>query len=95
MRCEREVRAGGDHDARAPGSRTARLHGDDGAGEKQLDDSGVQAGVFGADKIIGSRLRGRTYETHIVLLDGMVVLAELPLRGGNRAAVIDFRHIIK
>ena len=46
-------------------------------------------------KLIGSRLRVRIYETHIVLLDGMVVLAELPLRGGDRGAVIDFRHIIK
>ena len=46
-------------------------------------------------KLIGSRLRARIHETHIVLLDGMVVLAELPLRGGDRGAVIDFRHIIK
>jgi len=46
-------------------------------------------------KLIGSRLRARIYETHIVLLDGRVVLAELPLRGGDRGAVIDFRHIIK
>ena len=45
-------------------------------------------------KLIGSRLRARIHETHIVLLDGMVVLAELPLRGGDRGAVIDFRHII-
>jgi len=35
-------------------------------------------------KLIGSRLRARIYETHIVLLDGRVVLAELPLRGGDR-----------
>lgn len=46
-------------------------------------------------KLIGSRLRARIYEAHIVVLDGMVVLAELPLRGGDRGAVIDFRHIIK
>ena len=46
-------------------------------------------------KLIGSRLRVRIHETHIVLLDGMVVLAELPLRGGDRGAVIDFRHVIK
>jgi transposase len=46
-------------------------------------------------KLIGSRLRARIYETHIVLLDGLVVLAELPLRGGDRGAVIDFRHVIK
>lgn len=46
-------------------------------------------------KLIGSRLRARIHETHIVLLDGMVVLAELPFRGGDRGAVIDFRHVIK
>jgi len=46
-------------------------------------------------KLIGSRLRARIHETHIVLLDGMVILAELPLRGGDRGAVIDFRHVIK
>lgn len=46
-------------------------------------------------KLIGTRLRARIHETHIVLLEGMVVLAELPLRGGDRGAVIDFRHIIK
>lgn len=46
-------------------------------------------------KLIGSRLRARIHETHIVLLDGVVVLAELPLRGGDRGAVIDFRHVIK
>ena len=46
-------------------------------------------------KLIGSRLRARIYETHIVLMDGTVFLAELPLRGGDRGAVIDFRHIIK
>ena len=46
-------------------------------------------------KLIGSRLRARIHETRIVLLDGMVVLAELPLRGGDRGAVIDFRHVIK
>lgn len=46
-------------------------------------------------RLIGSRLRARIHETHIVLLDGMVVLAELPLRGGDRGAVIDFRHVIK
>lgn len=45
-------------------------------------------------RLIGSRLRARLHETHIVLLDGMVVLAELPLRGGDRGAVIDFRHVI-
>jgi len=46
-------------------------------------------------RLIGSRLRARIHETHIVLLDGMVVLAELPLRGGDRGSVIDFRHIIQ
>jgi len=28
----------------------ARLHGDDGAGEQQLDDPGVQAGLFGSEQ---------------------------------------------
>lgn len=46
-------------------------------------------------KLIGSRLRARVYETHIVLLEGLVVLAELPLQSGDRGAVIDFRHVIK
>lgn len=46
-------------------------------------------------KLIGSRLRARIFETHIVLLDGLVVLAELPLQSGDRGAVIDFRHVIK
>lgn len=45
-------------------------------------------------KLIGSRLRARIHETHILLLEGMVVLAELPLRPGDRGAVIDFRHVI-
>ena len=45
-------------------------------------------------KLIGSSLRARIHETSIVLLEGLVVLAELPLRGGDRGAVIDFRHII-
>lgn len=45
-------------------------------------------------KLIGSRLRARIHETKILLLDGLVVLAELPFRGGDRGAVIDFRHII-
>lgn len=45
-------------------------------------------------KLIGSRLRARIHETHIVLMDGLVVLAQLPLYGGDRGAVIDFRHVI-
>ena len=45
-------------------------------------------------KLIGSRLRARIHETHIVLMDGQVVLVELPLCGGDRGAVIDFRHVI-
>ena len=45
-------------------------------------------------KLIGSKLRARIHETHIVLLEGMVVLAELPFRGGDRGSVIDFRHVI-
>lgn len=37
-------------------------------------------------RLISSRLRARIHETHIVLLDRMVVLVELPLRGGDREA---------
>jgi len=45
-------------------------------------------------QLIGSRLRARIHETHIVLMDGLVVLAQLPLCAGDRGAVIDFRHVI-
>jgi len=45
--------------------------------------------------LIGSRLKARIYETRIVLLDGREVLADLPRQhGGDRGAVIDFRHVI-
>jgi hypothetical protein len=30
----------------------------------------------------------------VVLLDGREVLAQMPLQGGDRGAVIDFRHVI-
>lgn len=45
-------------------------------------------------QLIGSRLKVRIYETHVVLLDGREVLAQMPLQGGDRGAVIDFRHVI-
>lgn len=45
-------------------------------------------------KLIGSRLKARIYETRIVVLDGREVLADLPRQGGDRGAVIDFRHVI-
>jgi hypothetical protein len=45
-------------------------------------------------KLIGSRLRARIYDASIVLLDGRVVLVELPRQGGDRGAVINFRHVI-
>jgi hypothetical protein len=44
--------------------------------------------------LIGGRLKARIYETRIVLLDGRDVLADLPRQGGDRGAVIDFRHVI-
>jgi len=45
-------------------------------------------------RLIGSRLKARIYETQVVLLDGREVLAQMPLQGGDRGAVIDFRHVI-
>jgi transposase InsO family protein len=45
-------------------------------------------------KLIGSRLTARIYETRIVLVDGREELAELPRQGGDRGAVIDYRHVI-
>jgi hypothetical protein len=45
-------------------------------------------------QLIGSRLKVRIYETHVVLLDGREVLAQIPLQGGDRGAVIDYRHVI-
>lgn len=45
-------------------------------------------------QLIGTRLKARIFETHIVLLDGCAALADLPRHGGDRGAVIDFRHLI-
>jgi hypothetical protein len=45
-------------------------------------------------QLIGTRLKARIYETRIVLLDGREVLADLPRHGGDRGAVIDYRHLI-
>lgn len=44
--------------------------------------------------LIGARLKARIYETRIVLLDGREMLAEMPRQGGDRGAIIDFRHVI-
>ena len=44
--------------------------------------------------LIGSRLKVRIYETRVVLLDGREPLAEMPRQGGDRGAIIDFRHVI-
>jgi hypothetical protein len=45
-------------------------------------------------RLIGTKLLARIYENRIVLLDGRVEVAQLPLGKGDRGAVIDFRHII-
>ena len=45
-------------------------------------------------KLIGSRLRARIHETSIVLAGGVGGFGRAALRGGDRGAVIDFRHII-
>lgn len=44
--------------------------------------------------LIGSRIKARIYETRIVLLNGRDELGELPRHGGDRGAVIDYRHVI-
>lgn len=45
-------------------------------------------------RLIGSKLVARVYENRIVLLDGSVEVAQLPLGKSDRGAVIDFRHLI-
>ena len=45
-------------------------------------------------RLIGIKLLARIYENRIVLLDGAQEVAQLPLNGGDRGAVIDFRHVI-
>ena len=45
-------------------------------------------------RLIGTKLLARIYENRIVLLDGVREVAQLPLNGGDRGAVIDFRHVI-
>lgn len=45
-------------------------------------------------RLIGTKLLARIYENRIVLLDGAREVAQLPRNGGDRGAVIDFRHII-
>jgi transposase len=45
-------------------------------------------------RLIGTKLLARVYENRMVLLDGALEVAQLPLNGGDRGAVIDFRHVI-
>jgi hypothetical protein len=45
-------------------------------------------------RLIGTKLLARIYENRIVLLAGAQEVAQLPLNGGDRGAVIDFRHMI-
>ncbi len=45
-------------------------------------------------RLIGAKLLARIYENRIVLLAGAQEVAQLPLGGGDRGAVIDFRHVI-
>ncbi len=45
-------------------------------------------------RLIGAKLLARIYENRIVLLAGAREVAQLPLNGGDRGAVIDFRHVI-
>jgi hypothetical protein len=45
-------------------------------------------------RLIGTKLLARIYENRIVLLAGAQEVAQLPLNGGDRGAVIDFRHVI-
>jgi hypothetical protein len=45
-------------------------------------------------RLIGTKLLARIYENRIVLLAGAQEVAQLPLHGGDRGAVIDFRHLI-
>lgn len=45
-------------------------------------------------RLIGTKLLARIYENRIVLLNGTREVAQLPRNGGDRGAVIDFRHVI-
>jgi hypothetical protein len=45
-------------------------------------------------RLIGTKLLARIYENRIVLLAGAQEVAQLPLGGADRGAVIDFRHVI-
>jgi len=45
-------------------------------------------------RLIDAKLVARIHENRIVLLDGPREVARLPLGGGDRGAVIDFRHVI-
>ena len=45
-------------------------------------------------RLIGVKLLARVYENRVVLLDGALEVAQLPLARGDRGVVIDFRHLI-
>lgn len=45
-------------------------------------------------RLIGVKLLARIYENRIVLFAGAQEVAQLPLGGGDRGAIIDFRHVI-
>jgi hypothetical protein len=45
-------------------------------------------------RLIGVKLLARIYGNRIVLFVGAQEVAQLPLGGGDRGAVIDFRHVI-
>ena len=45
-------------------------------------------------RLIGVKLLARIHESRIVLLEGPLEVAQLPLSRGDRGAVIDFRHLI-
>ena len=45
-------------------------------------------------RLIGTKLLARIHENRIVLLNGAQEVAQLPVNGGDRGAVIDFRHVI-
>ena len=45
-------------------------------------------------RLIGLELLARIYENRIMLLAGALEVAQLPLGGADRGAIIDFRHVI-
>ena len=45
-------------------------------------------------RLVGVKLLARIYENRIVLLAAAQEVAQLPLQGGDRGEVIDFRHLV-